>query len=245
MSIHPVQSFIGPMSDARKHTLNPTCSGTSVIGIRFNGGVMIAADSLVSYGSLARYTNFDRVVKINDQTIMGCSGDIADFQQLSKVINQQILLENLLGDGFVTSPKALHSWITRVLYYRRSQFSPLWNTYVVGGVQKDGKSYLGYSNMIGVSFSDDCVATGFGAHLAIPVLRKVIETKANNDASTLSPEDALEAIKEAMTLLFYRDCRAFNMYKIAVVTTDGGVQVSENQKLETNWKIAEAVAGYE
>lgn len=81
---------------------------------------------------------------------MACSGDVADFQYLSKQISQQILTENLLGDGFVTSPQALHSWITRVMYYRRSRFDPLWNSYVVGGVQKDGTPYLGYTNMLGV-----------------------------------------------------------------------------------------------
>lgn len=51
------------------------------------------------------------------------------------------------------------------------------------------------------------MATGFGAHLAVPILRKVIETKAEGDASKLSAEDALAAIKEAMTVLYYRDCR--------------------------------------
>ncbi len=35
------------------------------------------------------------------------------------------------------------------------------------------------------------------------------------------------------------------MYKIATVTKEDGATVTENQKLETNWDIAEAVAGYE
>lgn len=35
------------------------------------------------------------------------------------------------------------------------------------------------------------------------------------------------------------------MYKIAAVTKDGGVDVSETQKLETNWEVADTVAGYE
>nr|CDS28520.1 proteasome (prosome macropain) subunit beta type [Hymenolepis microstoma] len=237
-------SHIGPLSDSRQHTLSPSCSGTSVIGIRFKDGVIIAADSLVSYGSLARFTNFDRVVKVNGNTLMACSGDVADFQFLNREIRKQILSENLLDDGFVTSPQALHSWITRVMYYRRSQFDPFWNSYIVGGVMKDGTPYLGYANMIGVAFKEDTIATGFGAHLATPILRKVIETKAGGDAANLSYEDALKAITDAMTVLFYRDRCAYNMYKIAVCTAEGA-RVSENQKLETNWSIAEGESNYE
>jgi len=42
--------------------------------------------------------------------------------------------EELLGDGHSCSPKALHSWLTRVMYNRRSKMNPLWNTVVIGGV---------------------------------------------------------------------------------------------------------------
>lgn len=41
--------------------------------------------------------------------------------------------EELLGDGHSYSPKAIHSWLTRVMYNRRSKMNPLWNTVVIGG----------------------------------------------------------------------------------------------------------------
>lgn len=41
--------------------------------------------------------------------------------------------EELLGDGHSYSPKAVHSWLTRVMYNRRSKMNPLWNTVVIGG----------------------------------------------------------------------------------------------------------------
>jgi 20S proteasome subunit beta 7 len=46
--------------------------------------------------------------------------------------------EECLNDGFQYTPKSLFSWMTRVLYNRRSNFNPLWNTFVVGGIQ-DGE----------------------------------------------------------------------------------------------------------
>ncbi|VDN22379.1 unnamed protein product [Dibothriocephalus latus] len=104
------------------------------------------------------------------------------------------------------------------------------------------------------AFTENCVATGFGAYLVAPTLRRFLDTKADGDPDQLSYEDALTAIKEALMMLYYRDCRldisavvlyqSYGVYKVAHVTRDG-VEVSENQKLETNWQIAEAVAGYE
>ena len=43
--------------------------------------------------------------------------------------------EECLNDGFTYTPKQLYSWLTRVMYNRRSKFNPLWNTVIVGGVE--------------------------------------------------------------------------------------------------------------
>lgn len=43
---------------------NPMVTGTSVLGVKFNGGVLIAADMLGSYGSLARFRNISRLMKV-------------------------------------------------------------------------------------------------------------------------------------------------------------------------------------
>ncbi|TPP56833.1 Proteasome subunit beta type [Fasciola gigantica] len=136
--------------DAKQHTLSPTCTGASVLGIKFSDGVIIAADMLVSYGSLARYLDVERISMVNDNTVMACSGDIADYQLLKRRVEEQTHTDSLLSDGFTLSPRALHSWITRVLYNRRSRMNPLWNTYIVGGLESYGKPFLGYCDLLGV-----------------------------------------------------------------------------------------------
>lgn len=45
----------------------PITTGSSVIGLKFDGGVIIAADTLVSYGSMARFRNIDRVFKVSPE----------------------------------------------------------------------------------------------------------------------------------------------------------------------------------
>lgn len=69
---------------------NPMVTGTSVLGVKFTGGVIIAADMLGSYGSLARFRNISRLMKVNDNTILGASGDYADYQYLKQVIEQMV-----------------------------------------------------------------------------------------------------------------------------------------------------------
>ena len=65
-------------------------TGTSVLGIQFDGGVVLAADMLGSYGSLARFRDCPRLLKVNDTTVIGAAGDYADFQYLSNIIEQQV-----------------------------------------------------------------------------------------------------------------------------------------------------------
>ena len=58
--------------------------------MKYDGGVVIAADTLGSYGSLARFTEIERVIKVNETTMVGAGGDFADFQFLSDIINARV-----------------------------------------------------------------------------------------------------------------------------------------------------------
>lgn len=74
----------------RRPSRNPMVTGTSVLGVKFDGGVVIAADMLGSYGSLARFRNISRIMRVNNTTMLGASGDYADFQYLKQVLGQMV-----------------------------------------------------------------------------------------------------------------------------------------------------------
>lgn len=73
-----------------QHTQQPIVTGTSVLGIKYKDGVLLAADTLASYGSLARFMDIRRIVDVGANTILGASGDMSDFQYT------QALLEKLM-----------------------------------------------------------------------------------------------------------------------------------------------------
>lgn len=112
---------------------------------------------------------------------------------------------------------------------------PLWNSVVVGGVYK-GESFLGTVDLLGTQYEDDIVATGFGGHLAIPLLREALEAHGTN----MSAEQARSVLEDCMRVLYYRDCRTINRLQFATIT-DGDIQVndaSEPVVLDTKWDFA-------
>ncbi|XP_038058333.1 proteasome subunit beta type-4-like [Patiria miniata] len=221
-----------------KHTLNPMVTGTSVLGIKFNGGVLLAADMLGSYGSMARFRNISRIMNVNNNTAIAGAGDYADFQFLKEVLEQRIIDDECLADGHEYTPKSLFSWLTRVMYNRRSKFNPLWNVFVVGGVHK-GEPFLGYIDKIGTAYESPTVASGFGAYIALPLMRDAYEKNSN-----MSEAEARAVLDRCMKVLFYRDARSFNKYEYAVITSEG-VTIEPPTSSKTNWDFAYMVEGYE
>lgn len=227
------------MKDTKTHTLNPMVTGTSVLGICFDGGVIIAADLLGSYGSMAQLRQLPRVFKINEITAFGGSGDYSDFQFIHDIIKEKVNQDYCLNDGYVLKPKALYSWCTRVLYNRRSNFDPLWNKLVIGGIE-DNQPFLGCVDLLGNAFEGVCIATGYGSYLALPLMREFLEK--NNHK--INEAQARDIIDRCLKLLYYRDGRAYDKYSLAVVTKDG-TRTEECKQLQTNWAIAAKISSYD
>ena len=129
------------------------------------------------------------------------------------------------------------------MYKRRSDVNPLWNQILVAGLDGDDRPFLSSVDLLGTTFSAPTLATGFGAHLAQPLLRKLVDDE--KKVEQVSREQAVEAVKQCMKVLFYRDARSLDKYSIAVVTKEGGVELKEDEQLEgQSWAFAETIKGY-
>jgi len=230
--------------DVFKRTAEPICTGTTVIGVVFDQGIAIAADTLASYGKMARYKNMTRLFKVNERTVIGIGGDYADYQFLQNVIETKVTELECMDPNAVMSPLALHSWLTAVLYNRRTNFNPLWSTYLVGGlVGENKKPYLGTVNKLGVGYTGDYIATGLGSYLVQEVLEKASENK-KKQGGALSKAEAVALLGECLEVLWVRDCVAHNTYEIGIVTADG-CEIIKPKPLVGRWDTAPAITGYE
>lgn len=224
--------------DQKSRTMYPTTTGTSVLGVKYDGGVAIAADMLGSYGSLARYAGVSRLVKVNDSTVLGASGDFADLQNLAEELKLMMIENDIQNDGHQYSPESIFAFLRMLLYHRRNKFNPIWNTLVVAGFNGD-KPFLGYVDKIGSAYQDDSITTGYGSHMARPLIRKELDTN-----QSLSQVDAVKLLIDCMRILYYRDGRAINKFEIALINKDG-VIIQSDMTAETNWEIAHMIKGYE
>jgi len=218
------QSHNGP----KTNTLEPYVTGTSVLGIKYKDGVMIAADTLASYGSLARFRDVRRIHQLGKYTLIGSTGEYSDYQYLLKLLDDLIIDDQLSEDGSALAPRSIHSYLTRVLYGRRNKMDPLWGQFVIAGF-KDGAGYLGLSDMRGTTYQDVTIATGYGGHIA----RCLMRDKWRPD---LSKEEAKTLLDECLRVLYYRDARSSNRVQIATATAEG-VTISEPYELTTNWDV--------
>lgn len=212
----------------------------------------MAADNLASYGSLARFKDVERLYKVGDNTILGASGDMSDFQYTKNLLDSLMRDQYELDDGNTLGTANIYEYLSRVMYNRRTKMNPIWNSFVVGGFNKGKKwadrktliqancRFLGYVDLLGTTYQSPTIATGFGAHLAQPLLRKAIE---GGKQDSLTEEEALKIIETCMRTLFYRDARSLNKFQVARITKEGAV-ISEPRSVDTNWSFAEFIKGY-
>ena len=191
---------------------------------------MLATDTLLSYGSLARYPSVQRIKTVGDFTAIAASGDYADFQHIAAQADDLLLEDTLCEDYCTVGPKEVYNWLTRVMYNRRCNFNPLLNTAIVVGY-RDGESFCGFVDSVGTHFeAEECTAVGMAQHIGLPLLRKRVEENPN-----MTREQALKTLEEVMAVMFYRDCRTINKIQVADCTATG-VTISEPKMLETQWK---------
>jgi len=233
------RTALSSISQPITQTTSPIVTGTSVLGIRFQDGLALAADTLASYGSLARYRDVRRLLRLGSYTMLGASGEYSDFQFLSDELDAMITQDRLLDDGAELYPKELYNYLTRVMYARRSRMNPLWNQLVIAGY-REGKSFLGMVDLYGTSYEDDTVATGYGAYIARPLLRSALE---KTPVAQLTQAAAVRVLEDSMRVLFYRDARALNRIQVAVIGARGAA-ISEPYDLQTNWEFGRDIAGH-
>jgi len=249
---------------------------------------MMIADTLGSYGTMARFTSLQRIRVVHGNILIGASGEYSDFQYINKLLDELSIVDFEHADGRQLTGSEIYAYMSRVLYNRRCKADPLYNQLLIASMDvpvagtpavlapplvsapstadskdakgKDAKSsvsaaaasssivepaakgdnkevkgarhtaFLGLVDLYGSAYTDDFQATGFGAYLAMPLMRK-------HWRADMSYAEARQLLEKGMEVCFYRDCRAFNKFILATVGA-GGAKVEAPFSLRTQWEYS-------
>jgi len=209
----------------------PVNIGTSVFGIRYKDGVLLAADTAVSYGSMKKTKKATRMAQLSSESAIACSGEMADFQELQKILREKREADEIENDGAAfLKPRDYFNYLSRLNYQRRMKMDPLWNGSIIGGVRQDnGEPFLGMVDLYGTKIESNFLVTGLGAHYCQVLMQ-------NAWKEDLTEQEARTLIEDCMRVMFYRDKKATDEIQICKVTR-AGVQIEASYKISSEWNL--------
>lgn len=217
-------------------------NGGSVIAIKYDGGVLMAADCLLAYGSLAKQPNVPRIRTLGRTSALCCTGDYADFgvmwQELDDLV-QESRMDQSATPSVADEPssKQLFNYMHRTVYQGRNNFEPLMCKFVMIGSETNAETnettpFIGVCDSVGTRWTEDCAASGMAAYNCLPLMRRALELKKN-----LTRDEAMAVIHDCCRVIFYRECRAINRFQIADATA-AKVTISDPFIVETNFEFS-------
>ena len=207
----------------------PVNVGTSLFALKYKDGVMLAGDTGISYGGMLKHKDGKRMCKVSDETIIGCSGEMADFQNLEKMLQEKCEADLIEEDGAsFYHPRDYFNYISRHQYQKRLKSDPVWVSCITAGINKlNGEVFLGTSNFHGTKVEANYLLTGLGMHYCQVLMQ-------NSWRADMTEAEARTLIEDCMKVMFYRDKKAHDKVQIATVTFQGGVQIGEAYRVEAS-----------
>ncbi|MFW9793212.1 MAG: proteasome subunit beta [Candidatus Thorarchaeota archaeon] len=185
-------------------------TGATVVGIKCSDGVVVATDSLITWGTFILSEKGVKAFKLTDTIVLASAGLTSDYQMLVNRLQAQIKLYELNQKKAITV-KALSKMLANTLYARR--MAPLFIQTVVVGVDANGPQ-LFTLDMGGSLIPDEFTATGSGTATAYGVLEEGFKPELTvKEAEVI----AINAVKAGIA----RDAQSGGDIRVMSVTESG------------------------
>ena len=191
--------------------------GATTIGLVFDGGVILASEKRVTYGSMIMSKTGKKVFKIADNIGAACAGLVSDMQILVREIEAQAKLFTYEAKRPIPV-NAAAKLMSNVLFNKR--MIPLITQTIVAGMDSDGPA-LYVLDVLGSLLPDTYSAVGSGALMATGVLEQGYKDK-------LSQQDAKALVLKAIKSAIRRDAMSGDGVDLLIITKDGIKEESTN-----------------
>ena len=193
-------------------------TGTSTIGITFNGGVVVGADHRATMGHFVANKSVQKLFKIGDNLALTTAGLVGHAQSLARTLSAEVSLYELKRGDQMTV-KGAATLTANILSGR-----PHWVQLLIVGVDSDGGNVYSIDSA-GGSIPDEYCATGSGS----PYMYGVLEDQYK---SGMNEKEALKVAAKALLASAQRDAASGNGMDLAVITQKNGFRLLDETELE-------------
>ena len=186
-------------------------TGTSTIGITFDGGVVVGADHRATMGHFIANKSVKKLFKISNSVALTTAGLVGHAQSLSRTLTAELRLYELKHSKAMTVKGA--ATLTANILVGRPHYVQL----LIVGVDDSGSSVYSIDSA-GGSIPDAYCATGSGS----PYMYGVLEDQFSDG---MSRDEALKVAAKALLASAQRDAASGNGMDLAVITADDGFEL--------------------
>ena len=198
---------------------NAVKTGTSTIGITFDGGVVVGADHRATMGHFIANKSVQKLFKISENVALTTAGLVGHAQSLSRTLAAELRLYELKRNTTMTVKGA--ATLTANILVGRPHYVQL----LIVGTDEDGPSVYSIDSA-GGSIPDVYCATGSGS----PFMYGVLEDQYKHG---MTQNQALEVAAKALLASAQRDAASGNGMDLAVITKDKGFQLLSESEVAT------------
>lgn len=195
--------------------------GTTTLGFRFKGGVILAVDSRASSGQYIASQTVQKVLEINDQLLGTMAGGAADCQYWERVLGMECRLWELRNGSKITVAAASKILAGITYAYRNHDLSM---GTMIAGWDRTGP-HLYYVDDQGTRIKHDVFSVGSGSIYAYGVL----------DAGynyNLSNQDATDLARRAIFHATYRDGGSGGFVSVYHIHENGWTKISRDDQTQ-------------
>ena len=193
-------------------------TGTSTIGITYDGGVVVGADHRATMGHFIANKSVKKLFKIGDNLALTTAGLVGHAQSLARTLAAEVSLFELRRNDQMTV-KGAATLTANILSGR-----PHWVQLLIVGVDEDGSNVYSIDSA-GGSIPDVYCATGSGS----PYMYGVLE---DGYREGMSRKEAISLAARALAASGQRDAASGNGMDLAVITRADGFQELSDSEIE-------------
>jgi proteasome beta subunit len=194
-------------------------TGTSTLGLTFDGGVVVGADHRATMGHFIANKSVQKLFKISENVALTTAGLVGHAQSLSRTLAAELRLYELKRNTPMTVRGA--ATLTANILVGRPHYVQL----LIVGTDEDGPSVYSIDSA-GGSIPDAYCATGSGS----PYMYGVLEDQYKHG---MTQNQALKIAAKALLASAQRDAASGNGMDLAVITKDKGFQLLSESEVAT------------